>query len=1527
MSAVSLSLRSVVAFQGLTIVLSIANLSAALSVPARLSANSLRPDLDHSRASNDITGRAAGASVTARAICDSTSVYSVAVTPEAPGSASWTAQTTGHTTTFTVQNTGDCNDTYQFAVSATGPIPPVVTLNKTSASVIHGGSTTVIATYDVGNPDTGSITLTASSAITGASAQNSYVVTAVTGAPTNWDISPFNHDNQLVHLCSVACFAVTYAQSTVPYFSLDAPRSATLAYDGDRVWPKPFVLLNVQKPSGTPDTIFFQVRKAGVWQTFVNGETLLKFLPASSGWQRIGGQLRDSTWATGMYDVDVVVTWHYAGGSTTVQTWTTKLLVVNETSSSIARGWIVAGSPRAYPQADNSVLITEGDGSAVFFRKRGATTFFAPVGDFSTLLVNGTGWKRLYPDSTVVYFNSAGRITDAYDRFNNRTQFIYDGSNRLTTIRDPNSQDLVLAYGSYGLSSIRDNLSPNRYTNITVLSDSSLTAIQDPDGVSTTFQYDGNRRLWKTISRRGDTTTMNYQTISGIITGKLASVTEPTVPVYGEGAVSPVTSYAPWQTVGVPYSVTASSPWAAVLPDTVYARVTDPGGHVLKFTVNRWGTSAVATDALGRTDSTLFDASGLPIRIRSANGAVDSTAYDSNGLPIYVKSAGYPASIIRYGAWAQVDSVRVEDGSAGIRYFIGANGRIDSVRVAGGTSDSAKTKIHYDTRGRPDSVIDPLGHLVKRTWFAGTNGNRSKDSLPGGRVTTYTYDAYGRQTGISVPGLATRTTYYSVVNRADSVRDGVDTLPTRYAYDSLFLVSVTDPKNQTYRFSYNALGWLLSRTDATNHSELYEYSRDGELRRWTNRRGEAITSLYDALHRRTSKSGTNTATESWAYPNDTLLVATSPVALDSLVSSRYGQLLQVTTSMAGQTYKRLYRYTSAGALDSMIPSGAGITFQARHYTWNLRLGTLTGIKLGPAAAGSTSIVADRDGLASTVTLNGGDVLTQNHNSLHATADIATSASYASSVNRSAGFDAANRIRRHVTTPTDGHQYTYDGLGRVTADSTIHNDTPPCDPLHTQPDPNGDSCVFGAGWTVNSGVSFSYDSAGNRRDLGGTYKTGNRISAFDGCTYIADTLGDGNVTSRTCGGTTVTFAWTAENRLASITSSGQTTTFDYNASGRLVKAARPGWVHHFLWDGDDNLLAELDSAGTTEIAEYSYYPGVDNPHALIAGGTKYFAHDDIIGSVAALTDSSLNLARVSDYTAFGKTWTSADFAGLNGKDRTRFKGALFFGDVLDDLYYLRNRWYEPRTGRFLSEDPLGISAGINQYVYAGNDPVNASDPSGLLLIVISTSSGDVAFDCFEEVPGKWVCHAVGIGGISVVGAPNGSTELLFPPRPGGGDSWRPPVDGPGGPGRPRPDRGGGSGDNPGLDGAWSACRRSALEAGIAVVSDVFKINVIRGATNLARAGRFGTIAAYAAKGRWTGVATYWGAKSLRAYAAGITQTTLGSAALGYQIGEAVTDDENGWLYNGMKLVPILGSIMSVGEMLGTCAAAVALSREK
>ncbi len=92
--------------------------------------------------------------------------------------------------------------------------------------------------------------------------------------------------------------------------------------------------------------------------------------------------------------------------------------------------------------------------------------------------------------------------------------------------------------------------------------------------------------------------------------------------------------------------------------------------------------------------------------------------------------------------------------------------------------------------------------------------------------------------------------------------------------------------------------------------------------------------------------------------------------------------------------------------------------------------------------------------------------------------------------------------------------------------------------------------------------------------------------------------------------------------------------------------------------------------------------MDRLHALKVGAQQYLAHDDALGNVIALTDTAKAIQRTYAYTDWGVLKASSvDALPFNGKDRARWKGALWLGPETE-LYFMRNRWMEPRTGRFL-----------------------------------------------------------------------------------------------------------------------------------------------------------------------------------------------------------------------------------------------------
>jgi RHS repeat-associated protein len=91
---------------------------------------------------------------------------------------------------------------------------------------------------------------------------------------------------------------------------------------------------------------------------------------------------------------------------------------------------------------------------------------------------------------------------------------------------------------------------------------------------------------------------------------------------------------------------------------------------------------------------------------------------------------------------------------------------------------------------------------------------------------------------------------------------------------------------------------------------------------------------------------------------------------------------------------------------------------------------------------------------------------------------------------------------------------------------------------------------------------------------------------------------------------------------------------------------------------------------------------------------------------ALADGSGILQTEYTYQPFGATTTS----GGTTTNAFGFTGRETDGN---GLQYYRARYYDPRIGRFISEDPLELAGGdANFYTYVANSPINFVDPLGL-----------------------------------------------------------------------------------------------------------------------------------------------------------------------------------------------------------------------
>jgi RHS repeat-associated protein len=125
--------------------------------------------------------------------------------------------------------------------------------------------------------------------------------------------------------------------------------------------------------------------------------------------------------------------------------------------------------------------------------------------------------------------------------------------------------------------------------------------------------------------------------------------------------------------------------------------------------------------------------------------------------------------------------------------------------------------------------------------------------------------------------------------------------------------------------------------------------------------------------------------------------------------------------------------------------------------------------------------------------------------------------------------------------------------------------------------------------------------------------------------------------------------------------------------------------------------------------YQYLYDVGRIAQVGASETHYYLTDGL-GSTLALTDEAGDLVNTYDYDVFG---ASRAETGSQANDFT------FTGEQVDagtGLQYLRARYYDVKTGRFASRDPLsgimGLPPSQNRFPYVMNAPTNLLDPSGL-----------------------------------------------------------------------------------------------------------------------------------------------------------------------------------------------------------------------
>jgi RHS repeat-associated protein len=457
-------------------------------------------------------------------------------------------------------------------------------------------------------------------------------------------------------------------------------------------------------------------------------------------------------------------------------------------------------------------------------------------------------------------------------------------------------------------------------------------------------------------------------------------------------------------------------------------------------------------------------------------------------------------------------------------------------------------------------------------------------------------------------------------------------------------------------YNHDNLGNLLSKVDCKGQTTTYYYDALNRLTRKYYQDGSDVNFTYDALGRLTQAVDA-TGTYGLSYDNLGRLTGTS---------TQYSFL-------SGQTFTNAYAYDAAGNRTSFT----GPSNSTTDYVYDT-LNRLTSLTAPQSQQFSFSY--DNLGRRAQLTRPNGVTTAYTYDSLSRLLSV---------LHQSGG------------TTIDGATYAVDAVGNRTAKTNQ---------LSNSTENYSYDAIYQLTQVVKDAAAsefYNYDKVGNRTasQLSAAYSviSSNQLTATTTAAYTYDS--NGNTLSKTEGGNTTGYTWDPENRLTQVTlPDTSTVSFKYDPFGRRIYKSSVAGTTIYLFDGA-GIVEERDASGTL-LAGYTQGAGIDEPLAM-QRGTTYFYQQDGLGSITSLTDSTGAVTATYQYDSYG------NLSNTTGSVQNPFRYTAREWDGETGFYYYRARYYDSRPGRFVSEDPIQGSGGLNFYEYAKNNSTNLFDPSGLL----------------------------------------------------------------------------------------------------------------------------------------------------------------------------------------------------------------------
>jgi RHS repeat-associated protein len=1018
--------------------------------------------------------------------------------------------------------------------------------------------------------------------------------------------------------------------------------------------------------------------------------------------------------------------------------------------SAFGKGWSWLYGMHAVTLQGGSVAIVEATGRQAIFWKSGSAWTPAAYVNATLTAGSGGGYVLTRHDQSVWTFDGSGNLLSITDRNGNSQTLSYAGG-RLSAITGAGGRSLAVTMDGNG--HITQISGPGSLSAAyTYDSNGNLATATDPSGAVTHYSYDGQHQLLTITDGNGHTVESNTYGGGGRVLAQADALGAVTSFGYalpstaGGGGYTTVTDARGNETdyfYDASLRMTERDAHQGNINGPLLQRVqwtydadnnvtsmTDANGVATTYTYD--GNANVLTRTIDPTGLNLrwsfsYDSANDVLTAGDPNSHTTTYGYDGHGNRTAVTNALNQTTASAYDGTGQLTSVTDANGHA---TTFGYSGSGDLATIT--TADNAVTTMAYDAAGRLTGVTDPLGHTTTLAYDGDSRVTAQTNAL--NQTTTFAYDAVGNRTKVT-DALNRAVSYgYDAKNRLLTVTDALGQVTTN-AYDQNDnLLSVTDPNghattatydplnrrvsavdalgNQT-SYGYDAAGNQTSVTDALSHTTTDTFDHANRLVSVTDALGGKASYGYDGAGNRSGVTDANSHSQTFGY-DDANRLLTAADALSNTTHYSYdavGNLLQ--TTLPGGAVNR-QGYDAAGRRTSMTDATGMTTYG---YDNANRLTSLTAPSTPPLTT-TVSLAYDAAGERTSLTYPSGhqlsyaytargqlqsvtDWLSNQTSYSYDNAGRLTSIASPNGVAGSLGYDNADRLTSVAylqgTTSLESIGYTRNAVGDPTAMTDSTGSTSygydALDRLTSAAYPNADA------------MNYAYDAVGNRTGLTvngvlttSAFDAADRLTQAGSTTYTYDTTG--NQLTKTAAGVTTTYAYDLLNRLTGI--SGPTTaSYAYNGDGLRVGKTVNSVATSYVWDPTGLGHVVADSTGD----EYLWGQGLVGQ---VTGPVASYAHSDGLGSIRLVTGAAGVVLGRQSFDAYGasrsQSGTQLPF-GFTGEQT----------DAESGLVYLRARYLDPSTGRFLTADSFGGMASnpqsLNRYGYAEGNPIENTDPSG------------------------------------------------------------------------------------------------------------------------------------------------------------------------------------------------------------------------